>query len=142
MPLKFPKKKFIQNWLKAFMLSPGVLFPAGYLVLYFSINIYLNADFKNNLSQSVNRATGNTWQTSITSLRSGLVLDTVTLNHIELTRVRLLNDRVQNGSHTITINTIEIPIPSIQKLLYSPAERLSTTNALCEKILAEKRSAQ
>ena len=70
----------------AFMLSPGVLFPAAYLFLYLSTNIYLNADFKTNLSKSVERATGNTWQTNISSIKPGWGFDSMTLNHVELTK--------------------------------------------------------
>ncbi len=70
MTLLFPEKKFLINWLKALMLSPGILFPAGYLLVYLSTNIYLNADFKKNLSTSVNQSTGNTWHISIKSLKS------------------------------------------------------------------------
>ena len=122
----------------AFMLSPGVLFPAGYLFLYLSTNIYLNADFKTNLSRSVERATGNTWKTSITSIRSGWGFDTITLNHVELTKAANRGMRTEDENRTITINTIEIPYPDLHKLLFSNTERTASTNALCQIILAEK----
>jgi hypothetical protein len=54
----FPEKNFLINWCKALMLSPGVLFPAAYLLVYTSTNIYLNADFKKNLARSVKQTTG------------------------------------------------------------------------------------
>ncbi len=123
------------------MLSPGVMFPSGYLLLYLSTNIYLNGDFKKNLSQSVQKATGNTWHISIKSLQSGLVLDSVILNNIELTKATTPENRADTSS-TITINTLEIPLPNLQQLLFNSSERLTSTNALCDKILAEKNLAQ
>jgi hypothetical protein len=122
----------------AFMLSPGVLFPAGYLFLYLSTNIYLNAGFKTNLSKSIEKATGNTWKTRITSIKSGWGFDSMTLNHVELTKAANRGMRADDENRTITINTIEIPYPDLQKLLFSSTERLASTNALCEIILAEK----
>jgi hypothetical protein len=135
----FPHKKFIKNWLKALMLSPGMLFPAGYILVYLSINIYLNADFKQNLSRSVSSATGNTWNISIKSLKSGLVLDSVTLNQIELTPVANPESNRQSSNDAITITTLEIPCPKLEKLLFSSKERLSSTQNICEKILANHR---
>ena len=139
---RFPHKKFIINWLKALMLSPGMLFPAGYLFVYLSINIYLNADFKKNLAQSINQTTGNTWNISINSLKSGLVLDSVTLDHIELTPVAHPENNGQKRNHAITIKTLEIPCPELEKLLFSSKERLSSTKTVCEKILADERLTQ
>ena len=130
------------NWLKALLLSPGVLFPAGYIFVYLSTNIFLNADFKKNLAQSVNQATGNTWQVSIKSLKSGLILDSVTLHDIELTPTGEPERHQQNFGHTITIQNLEIPCPNLEKLLFSPNERLLSTQVICKKILADDRIAQ
>jgi hypothetical protein len=136
---QFPHKKFFKNWLKALMLSPGMLFPAGYILVYLSINTYLNADFKQNLSRSVGRATGNTWHISIKSLKPSLVLNSVTLNQIELTPVTNPKRNRQALNDAITINTLEIPCPELEKLLFSSTERLSSTKEICEKILANER---
>ena len=62
----------------------------------------------------------------------------MTLNHVELTKAANRGMRADNENRTITINTIEIPYPDLQKLLFSSTERLASTNALCEIILAEK----
>ncbi len=124
------------------MLSPGMLFPAAYLLVYLSTNIYLNADFKKNLSRSVTRSTGNTWHVSITSLNSGLGLDSITLNTIELTPVVQSHIHGQSTHHATTIKTLEIAYPELQNILFSPKERLSSTKAVCEKILSDKRLVQ
>jgi hypothetical protein len=132
----------MKNWLKALMLSPGVLFPAGYLLVYLSTNIFLNADFKKNLAQSVHQATGNTWQVSIKSLKSGLILDSVTLNDIELTPTGTPESNLQHPAHTITITTLDIPCPNLEKLLFSHTERILSTKVICKKILADDRIVQ
>ncbi|MFZ4525015.1 MAG: hypothetical protein ACOYOE_05570 [Chlorobium sp.] len=139
---RFPSKKFTINWLKALLLSPGVLFPAGYLLVYLSTNIFLNADFKKNIAHSVHQATGNTWQVNIKSLKSGLILDSVTLNDIELTPARTPESNLQPPAHTITIQTLEIPCPNLEKLLFSPKERLLSTQVICKKILSDERIVQ
>ena len=139
---RFPAKNFMINWLKALILSPGVLFPAGYLLVYLSTNIFLNADFKKNIAQSVGQATGNTWQVSIKSLKSGLILDSVTLNDIELTPTGAPESNLQHPAHTITIPTLEIPCPNLEKLLFSHTERILSTKVICKKILADDRIVQ
>jgi hypothetical protein len=139
---RFPHRTFVINWLKALMLSPGMLFPASYLLIYLSTNIYLNADFKQNLSQSITQLTGNTWQISINSLTSGPVLDSMTLNHIELTPVVRLQNSTQHSNHSITITSLKIACPELQNILFSRQERLSSTKTVCEKILSDKRLAQ
>ncbi len=139
---RFPHKTFVINWLKALMLSPGMLFPASYLLIYLSTNIYLNTDFKQNLSRSITQVTGNTWQISINSLSSGLILDSVTLNHIELTPVVQSQNSTQQANHAFTIPSLKIAFPELQNILFSREERLSSTKTVCEKILSDKRLAQ
>ncbi len=139
---RFPKRTFVINWLKALMLSPGMLFPAAYLLVYLSTNIYLNADFKKSLSRSVNQATGNTWQINIKSVKSGLVLNSVTLDTIELTPIADHQNSVQSTNHAITIKTLEIACPELQNILFSRKERLLSTKTVCEKILSDERLPQ
>lgn len=132
----FPKKKFLINWCKALILSPGVLFPATYLFVYTSTNIYLNTQFKTNLAQSVKQATGNAWKISIKSLSSDLVLDSVTLNHIEL---RAAGAPEQPS---VTIPAIEVNCSNLQTLLFSPAKRVSSTELIRKKILSDRHLVQ
>jgi len=139
---RFPEKSFMINWLKALLLSPGILFPAVYLLLYLSISISLNADFKKNLCRSFKSATGNTWQISIQSLKAGPALDSVTLDHIEIIKSPTERDKEKSAGRTVTIKNIEIPCPDLQKLLYSSTDRSAATDALCEKILAEEQLVQ
>jgi hypothetical protein len=131
----FPEKNLLINWCKALMLSPGVLFPAAYLLVYTSTNIYLNADFKKNLARSVKQTTGSAWEISIKSLSSDLILNSVTLNHIELTPSGM------QEQPSVTIPTIEVNCPDLQTLLFSPAKRFSSTELIRKKILSEGRLA-
>ncbi len=134
---RFPTKQFLINWLKALVLSPGVLFPAGYFCVYLSTNIYLNTEFKKNLERSVCEASGNTLEISIESLKPGWILDSVTLNAITLTPTgEHVGDR-QVSSQPITISTIKIASPDLERVLFSPSERLSSTRAISEKILSD-----
>jgi hypothetical protein len=139
---RFPDRKFLINWVKALLLSPGILFPAAYLMVYLATGLYLNADFKMNLSRSINLASGNTWQISIKSLKPSLILDSVTLDHIKLTPTDQLQNNEPDTLHAITIKTLEIPWPGLEKVLFSRNERLSSTNTVCKKILADERLAQ
>jgi hypothetical protein len=136
---RLPTKHFLINWLKALVLSPGVLFPAGYFCVYLSTNIYLNTEFKKSLAQSVSEASGNTLEISIESLKPGLILDSVTLNSIKLTPTGEHGSYRQMNSQPVTISTIEIASPDLEKVLFSPAERLSSTLAISEKILSDNR---
>lgn len=139
---RLPHKTFLINWLKALILSPGMLFPASYLLVYLSTNIYLNADFKQNLSRSITQATGNTWHINIKSVKSGLVLNTLTLDTVELTRIAGHNNSGQSTNHAITIKTLEIACPKLQNILFSHKERILSTKTICEKILSDERLVQ
>ena len=142
MSLRFPRTSFIINWLKAFMLSPGFLFPAGYLLLYLATNIYLNADFKESLTKSVDKATSHSWQMQITSLRSGWVFDSVSLNHIELIRIATHERGATTYNRTITINTLKIPSSHLENLLFDSDKRISTIDTVSKIILAQENRSQ
>lgn len=139
---RFPERTFLINWVKALLLSPGILFPVAYLMVYLATGLYLNADFKMNLSRSINLETGNAWKISIKSLKPNLVLDSVTLNHIELTPTVQFQNNEPDTLHAITIKNLKIPWPGLEKILFSRNERISSTNTFCKKILADERLAQ
>jgi hypothetical protein len=139
---RLPNKTFVIKWFKALMLSPGVLFPAGYLLLYLSTNIYLNENYKKCLAQTFNQATGNKMQISIKSLNAGFVFDSFTLNNIELTSTLPVADDQNSSDCRITISSLKIAAPDLQKLLFSrTAQQLSAKN-VCDKILEEERRIQ
>jgi len=139
---RLPHRAFVINWLKALLLSPGMLFPAAYLLVYLSTNIYLNADFKKNLSRSINQATGNTWKINIKNVKSGLVLNSITIDNVELTPIAGHQKSGRSNNHTITIKTLEIACPELQNLLFSRKKRLLSTEIICKKILSDERLLQ
>ncbi|MEI8033096.1 MAG: hypothetical protein WCH05_07120 [Chlorobiaceae bacterium] len=133
-----PHKTFVFNWIKALLLSPGLLFPAAYMVYYLSTNVYLNAGFKANLASSFTKATGNTQQISIRSLRSDISLDTITLDQI-VVKERIGNNKARSeGSAAITIKTLKIESPSLEKMLISNRAMLSSKETLCRNIINEE----
>lgn len=138
MAKRFQEKNFLVNWLKALILSPGVLFPTAYLLVYFSTNIYLDSDYKKNLTQSIIKATGHTLLVQIASVKSDLTFDSVTLREIELTPMDFRKKNKQNNCDKVTISALEIQCPDLDKLLLSTNGRLLSTETICNKILAEK----
>lgn len=120
------------------MLSPGILFPMGYLLLYLSTNIFLNDKYKKDLTRSFNHETGNSRQISIKSLKAGFIFDSVTLNQIELTSASPSHAAKSRTGEKTTINCMKIPSPNLQKLLYSRSEIQASTKNICKLILAEE----
>ncbi len=137
MPPRLPQKQFVRNWIKALLLSPGVLFPAAYMLYYLSTNIYLNAGFKANLASSFSQATDNRQQLSIKSIKSDIGLDTFTLNQIVLSESGS-NAGTGNSAPAITIKTLTLDSPSLEKMLISNAAMRSSQEALCRNILNEE----
>jgi hypothetical protein len=142
MKTRRPTKTFVIKWFKALMLSPGILFPAGYLLLYLGTNIYLNQNYKKNLAEAFSQASGNTRQISIQSLKTSLGFDSVTLNNIELSTTIPVANEESASRHKITITKLNIPSPEVQKLLYSSTTLQISTKNICDKILAEERKIQ
>ncbi|EAT59094.1 hypothetical protein [Chlorobium ferrooxidans] len=133
---RLPHKTFVINWLKALMLSPGILFPMAYLLLYLSTNIFLNKDYKKDLTLSFNRATGNSLHIKVASLKAGLIFDSVTLNQIELTSTVPVEGAKSSSGDKITIKSMKINSPDLQNILFSQCALQASTEQVCEKILA------
>lgn len=129
----FPEKRFTANWLTAFMVSPGVLFPSAYLALYLSTSAFLNTGFKNELCLSYGIATHNSRSLSIGSLKTGPDLCSVTISDIASMPANTSRNNVYRS-----INTIEIPLCDIADFLFSKSAREASAIAACEKILAEE----
>ncbi len=112
------------KWLKALALSPGILFSIGYLAICFFTNFYLNREFKENISQTVQVATDNRYTLSIETLRAGLDLHSITLRHIELIPVAQSDRR--KPAQKVSIRQLSIEERNLGNLLFSKqtAERL------------------
>ncbi len=134
------EKKLIIQWLKALILSPGILFCTGYLLLYLLTAHWLGVHFKDELLRSFTETTGNRRQLQIASLKTDFFLDTLTLTQIELSGAPSPSGARQTSGQPITISTMTITLPDLDTFLFSPATRQSSSRAVCEEILkAEQR---
>ena len=127
------RKITFTNWLKALALSPGILFPTGYLVIYFLTNSYLNREFKENISLAIEAATDNRYTLSIEHLRAGLDLHSVTLQHLELNPVEKQHQTASGNSVSIRQLCVE-PI-NLCNLLFSKQTAERSTRKISQRIL-------
>ncbi|UZJ40523.1 hypothetical protein OO006_09145 [Prosthecochloris sp. SCSIO W1101] len=105
------------NWLKALALSPGVLFSAGYLVIYLLTNVYLNSALKNTILQEIETATENRYTISVEHLRAGIDLQSVTLRNLEFIPVKKQNRQEENSS--LSLPNLHIEQVNLCNLLFS-----------------------
>ncbi|NTW55737.1 MAG: hypothetical protein HGB20_01675 [Chlorobiaceae bacterium] len=135
-PFRFDKR-FVANWLKAFMVSPGVLFPAAYLFLYLSSGLFLNGVFKKELQDAYALKTANSRRLAVGSLKLSVTLGSVTLNDITTEPARASAD-----SRPRIINAVEIPLPDLADILLFSSARRSSARSVCETVLAEESNGQ
>ncbi|PWW82094.1 hypothetical protein CR164_07080 [Prosthecochloris marina] len=105
------------NWLKALALSPGVLFSAGYLVIYLLTNVYLNSALKNTILQEIETATENRYTISVEHLRAGIDLQSVTLRNLEFIPVKKQNQQEENPG--LSLPNLHIEQVNLCNLLFS-----------------------
>ncbi|NTV60038.1 MAG: hypothetical protein HGA77_01875 [Chlorobiaceae bacterium] len=127
------EKRFPANWLKAFMMSPGVLFPSAYLLFYFSTSIFLNTGFKNELCRTYSTATHGSRNLSIGSLKADFDCRSVTISGIESSSAGASKNKAPR-----TIDKFEIRVTDITGFLASTSVRNRSAMAICEKIIAEE----
>ncbi len=122
------------NWVKALMLSPGILFSTGYLIIYFLTSAYLNSGVKNTILREVETATGNRYVCSVDYLRAGIDLHSVTLRNIEL---RPVSQRFQseNNSTVVSIPNLCVEPINLCNLLISHQSAQRSTREISRQIL-------
>lgn len=120
-------------WLKALTLSPGILFFAGYLVIYLLTNSYLNRELKEEISQAIEIATDNRYTLSVEHLRAGLDLHSVTLRHLELTPVKKQHQTATNSS--VSIRQLCVEQINLCNLLFSKQTAERSTREISRRIL-------
>ncbi|MDP8306465.1 MAG: hypothetical protein RAO75_08195 [Candidatus Chlorobium antarcticum] len=127
---RIPHSIFLKKWLKAFLLSPGVLFTAGYLLCYLAATISLNMGFKTALTRSLEKKSHSTLDFSVESLNAGPGLDRITLSTVRITPAGTDGAR---STGTLCIASLEVPCPDLlffalnREALESSAENLSGT---------------
>ena len=145
MPLQFPHKRFIINWLKALILSPGILFPTAYLLVYLSTSIYLNNAFKTELYQSIDRTSGNMVTIKVESISPNLQLDTMTLRSIDVIPAEHAESNESNNQplqHIKSTHALAIRCPNLQQLLFNKEKRRSSITVISTILLAKHSCAQ
>lgn len=133
-PFRF-EKRFIANWMKAFMVSPGVLFPAAYLIIYLCASLFLNTVYKKELCRSYGIATGSSRNLSIGSLKAGIDLGSVTLSDIETVSAISFPGKKATGPAR-SIHTMSITLCDTGNFFLSKSARQVSARKACEKILA------
>jgi hypothetical protein len=119
-----------RHWLKAFLLSPGIMFGYAYLVLWLGTNFYLDHTFKTDLLEAVSSATDHHCHPAIASLKASFSLNALTISELDLTASgKALNNQLPKKN--IHIVKLEIPCPDIYLVLFQPR---SSVIALTEKV--------
>ena len=132
------RKITVDKWLKALALSPGILFTAGYLVIYLLTNAYLNRELKVSISEAIGSATENRYTLSIEQLRAGLDLHSVTVQYLELTPVmKTQHHAAANGS--VSIRELCIDDLDLCNLLFSKESAEHSTREISRLILAAEK---
>lgn len=127
------RKITFTRWLKALTLSPGILFSAGYLVIYLLTNSYLNRELKEEISQAIEIATDNRYTLSIEHLRAGLDLHSVTLRHLELIPVKKQHQIATSSS--VSIRQLCVEQINLCNLLFSKQTAERSTREISRRIL-------
>jgi|WetSurMetagenome_2_1015567.scaffolds.fasta_scaffold1265843_1 hypothetical protein len=126
-------KRFLSNWLKAFMVSPGVLFPAAYLMLYLLLSLFLDTGFKEEICRAYGNASGNSRHLSIGSVKAGFDLCSITLQDIESGPAY-----AAENNRTHSIHALKIRLCGIGTFLSGGSSRELSARAASEKILDEE----
>ncbi|MBV5329240.1 MAG: hypothetical protein JZU65_16730 [Chlorobium sp.] len=135
------EKLSLFSWLKALLLSPGILFLFVYLAIYLSTTIYLNLDFKKNLLNSFSIPENNPYRITIGSINAGFVMDSVILHEVELSPAEP-SCIDGTGEKTITISTLRVTCPGLEKLLFNPGMVKTSTGTLYNGILKAAKQRQ
>lgn len=125
----------VHKWLTAFLLSPGMLFASAYLLLWLSVNIYLDRTFKQNLKHFIISETGSRYQLDIGSLRPALNLNSITLKHLELIPVGMIENQHSNPA-VRKIAELRIECPDLGFIPFKPVEEILSMHMVSSKILA------
>jgi hypothetical protein len=123
-----------RKWLTALILSPGMIFASAYLLVWLSMNLWLNYNFKHHLKQIFTAETGQQYRIDIGSLRSEADLNSLTLKQLELTPVGGTENQRTNRS-AFQIEELRIECADISFFPFKPADELLTLRKVCRAIL-------
>jgi len=124
-----------QKWFTAFILSPGMIFTSAYLLVWLSINHYLDHTFKHHLKQIFVTETNRQYRIDIGSLRSGADLNSLMIKKLELTPVGETDNQRTNCS-VLEIAELRIECPNLSFFPFRPAEEIHSIHMVSRKILS------
>ncbi|MBF0585572.1 hypothetical protein INT08_08130 [Prosthecochloris sp. N3] len=123
------------NWMKALLLSPGILFTAGYLTIYLLTNLYLDNGIRPKLTEAVSRATDDTWNLSFESISSGPAMKSVTINRLTIVPALPPATDTQQGSGIISITELRVPCSHLGTILFDRAHADQSALDISRRIL-------
>jgi len=124
------------SWIRALLLSPGILYLSAYLALYGAISVRLNGTFKEQVQQ---RYPGGTHRITIGTVTPSLSLDAITIRKIEIIPT---SGCPENRQHQTTLGELSFDMPDLQKTLFSNAILRQSASAAGEKIREHELKAQ
>lgn len=124
------------SWIRALLLSPGILYLSAYLALYGAISVRLNGTFKEQVQQ---RYPGGTHRITIGAVNPSFGLDTITIRKIEIIPTP---DCPENRRNRRTLPELSIDMPDLQKTLFSNTLLYRSASIACEKIRKHELNAQ
>jgi hypothetical protein len=123
-----------QKWFTALLFSPGIIFAMTYLVVWLSMNFWLDHSFKRHLKQVIVTEAGKHYRIDIGSLRSGADLNSLTLKKLALTPI----DDENAGTNQVPLEIAELRIdcPDLGLFPFSPADEMHSLRKVSRTILS------
>ena len=124
-----------KKWITALLLSPGMIFGLAYLMVWLSMNLWLDHSFKRHLKQMFITETGQQYRIDIGSLRSGADLNSLMLKNLALTPIN-------NGENQGTNNTarqiaeLRIECSDLSFVPFKPADEMLSLRKVSRTILS------
>jgi len=126
-----------RRWLTALLLSPGMIFALTYLLVWLSMNLYLNHSFKHHLKQIFITEAGQHYRIDIGSLRSGADLNSLMLKKLELTPIGNAETEGANRS-AMQIAELRIECTDLSFFPFRPADEMLSLRMISRQILSNR----
>ncbi|RXK88537.1 hypothetical protein EST62_02535 [Chlorobaculum sp. 24CR] len=124
-----------RKWFTALMFSPGMIFASAYLLVWLSMNLWLDHTFKGHLEQVFISEAGQRFQIDIGSLRSGADLNSLMLKKLELTPIGGA-ENLRTNRPSLEIAELQIECPDLSFFPFRPADEMPALRKVCRKILS------
>lgn len=124
-----------RKWFTALLLSPGMIFALAYLVVWLSMNFWLDHSFKRRLKQIFIAETGQQYRIDIGSLRSGADLNSLTLKNLALIPISDAENQRTNGS-ALQIAELRIECSDLSFVPFRPADEQLSLRKVSRTILS------